>query len=71
MEQAIEPMSMSFPFHRPPNLAEGWEAAILAPLLVVFQAAEEGAYTITVEVDGSSKSVPMRILIAANPEQTA
>jgi hypothetical protein len=71
MEPASEPMEMGFPFHAPPNATEGWEVAILMPLAVVFLATEEGAYTITIEVDGngtSSKSIPMRMTTGPLPQ---
>jgi len=38
------------------------------PLMVVFEATEEGAYTVTVEVDrASSKSVPVRVTVGTFP----
>jgi len=69
MAPAITPMtSPPFLFQRPPALAEGWEAAILMPMMCQFRAAEEGPYMVTVTVDQtSSKSIPMRIAIGQPP----
>lgn len=62
----MEPLEAQFPILRR-LLIEGWEAAVMMPVAVVFQATE-GAYTVTFEVDGaSSKSVPVRVIAGPPP----
>ena len=63
-----EPLTTKFTANTPPLLPEGWENAILFPMLVAFQALEEGPYTVNVEVDGQSKSIPIRVGLGVAPE---
>jgi hypothetical protein len=65
MESATdEPMFVTFRTQKNALLPDGWESATLIPAAVVFMASAEGAYTFTVEVDGSSKSIPIRVKAA-------
>lgn len=44
---------------------EGWEANAMFPAVIAFQATEAGAYSVTVDVDGtSSKTVVFRLVVA-------
>jgi hypothetical protein len=63
MELSTEPLSASFTMGDNPALPDGWETSTLVPMVIAFEATAEGAYTVNVEVDGNSKSIPLLVTV--------
>jgi hypothetical protein len=65
MEPTSEPLNVTFTAEKNPLLPEGWESGTLLPVVIAFEATEQGPYMINVSVDGNSESVPIRVILAA------
>jgi hypothetical protein len=64
MESIQEPLKTQFSMTPQPGNVAGWEVQALLPIVLQFEAPDDGTYTLNVSVDGASRSIPFRVLVA-------
>lgn len=63
MEPCGAPLDMGFrfPAQRAPNEPEGWEVGALIPTLITFVAEDRGTYTLQLNIDDKTTTVPLYV----------